>query len=129
MSACRFCKTEIGKSTTCPHCGAPQYVQAAGVPGYSYSSQQPAYAQAQIYGNTIPVQQFAPISPLNRTVTLLLAIFFGYIGVHRFYAGKLWTGILMILTAGGLGIWWLIDVIVIAFGSFRDKSTLLIRRW
>lgn len=59
--------------------------------------------------------------------TLLLAFFFGFLGVHRFYVGKIGTGILMILTFGGFGIWSLIDFIMIACGKFTDKSGLEIK--
>lgn len=53
---------------------------------------------------------------------LLLCFFLGFLGVHRFYVGKVGTGILMLLTFGGLGIWTLIDFVMIAVGSFRDKE-------
>ena len=59
--------------------------------------------------------------------TLLLALFLGGLGVHRFYVGKIGTGILMLLTLGGLGIWALIDLIMIAIGSFKDKNGLHVK--
>lgn len=68
-------------------------------------------------------------SPRSRTVTLLLAFFLGVFGVHRFYVGKISTGILQLFTLGGLGIWWLYDNIMILSGSFRDKEGLLIADW
>jgi len=59
--------------------------------------------------------------------TLLLALFLGGLGVHRFFVGKIGTGILQLLTIGGLGVWALIDIIMIAVGSFKDKTGLPIK--
>lgn len=59
--------------------------------------------------------------------TLLLCFFLGPFGVHRFYVGKIGTGILQLFTLGGLGIWVLVDFIIIATGSFRDKQGLVIK--
>jgi TM2 domain-containing membrane protein YozV len=67
------------------------------------------------------------ISPKNWVATLVLSIFLGYLGIHRFYVGKVGTGILMLLTAGGLGIWQLIDIIMIAVGSFTDKGRRFVK--
>lgn len=47
-------------------------------------------------------------------VALLLSIFLGYLGIDRFYLGYVWLGILKLVTGGGFGIWWLVDVILIA---------------
>jgi len=67
------------------------------------------------------------MSEKNFVATLLLAILLGGLGVHRFYVGKIGTGIVMLLTFGGLGIWTLIDIIMIAVGNFKDSSGLLIK--
>ena len=58
---------------------------------------------------------------------LILCVLLGSLGIHRFYAGRIVTGILMILTLGGLGIWTLIDIIMIATGSFKDSKGLKIK--
>lgn len=70
-----------------------------------------------------------PISPKSRTIAAVLAFFFGTIGVHRFYVGKIGTGILMIVTVGGLGLWTLIDFIVILVGSFKDQEGRTLTTW
>jgi TM2 domain-containing membrane protein YozV len=69
------------------------------------------------------------VSPRSRLVALLFCILLGFLGVHRFYVGKSGTGILMLVTIGGLGIWQLIDLILIAVGSFRDKENRRVFRW
>ena len=54
--------------------------------------------------------------------TLLICIFLGGLGVHRFFVDKIGTGVLMLVTLGGLGIWWIIDIILIVTGSFEDSE-------
>jgi len=68
-------------------------------------------------------------SPRSRLVALLFCVLFGVFGVHRFYVGKIGTGILMLVTIGGLGIWTMVDLILIAVGSFRDKEGRRVFRW
>jgi TM2 domain-containing membrane protein YozV len=52
--------------------------------------------------------------------TLLLCIFLGWLGIHRFYSGSTGIGVVQLLTLGGCGIWALIDMIMIVVGSYKD---------
>lgn len=70
------------------------------------------------------------VSERSRGVAAILCLLLGPLGVHRFYVGKVWTGLLIILTVGGfLGIWPVIDLIVILLGRFRDKHRRRLRNW
>ena len=53
----------------------------------------------------------------NQIVALLLCWFLGILGVHRFYLGDTWQGIVQLLTLGGLGVWVLVDFILICVGE------------
>jgi hypothetical protein len=68
-------------------------------------------------------------SDKSRGVALALAAILGPFGGHRFYVGKTGTGVLMAVTIGGLGLWYLYDLILVASGSFRDAEGRLVRRW
>lgn len=58
----------------------------------------------------------------SQLIALILVIVVGALGIHRFYLGHIGTGILMLLTLGGLGIWALIDLILIAMGKLKPKG-------
>ncbi|MGB0837337.1 MAG: NINE protein [Flavobacteriaceae bacterium] len=96
----------------CPECGAlinsnAEYCPKCGA------------AQPNISNNSMPRQTPSD----NRwLITLILCFFLGGLGIHRFFNGKIGTGILMILTLGGLGIWVLIDLILIVTGNFTDEN-------
>ncbi len=70
-------------------------------------------------GGPMPV---TPDAPKDWLVALLLSIFLGTFGVDRFYLGHVGLGIGKLLTFGGCGIWWLIDVILIAVGNVTDSK-------
>lgn len=61
-------------------------------------------------------------------ITLLLCWFLGYLGVHSFYAGKIGIGIIQFITAGGCGIWTIIDLVMICLGNYTDGDGKYIRR-
>ena len=69
------------------------------------------------------------ISEKSRGVALALCVPLGWVGAHRFYTGKIGTGILQLCTFGGFGIWWLIDAITIAAGTFRDVDGYRVWEW
>ena len=69
------------------------------------------------------------VSEKSRLAITLLSFFLGTLGIHRSYLGKVGTGILMIITLGGVGIWTLIDFIMAVSGGMKDKAGLPIKNW
>ncbi|KAA5607016.1 TM2 domain-containing protein [Roseospira marina] len=99
MVHCTTCGQKMaGTAPACPKCGAPNTGAAART------------------------------SEKTMVAAALLCFFFGSFGFHRFYVGKIGTGILMLVTLGALGIWTLIDLIMIIVGSFKDRDGLPLKR-
>lgn len=129
----------------CPICGAPL---ADGKCGYcGYASRGPEQESENINSDYERVeteqrqQEDVARSPMlknmgivpgisrkSKTTALLLCIFLGGLGAHRFYVGKGGTGTLYLFTAGFFGVGWIIDIICIATGSFRDEFDLPLRQ-
>ena len=77
----------------------------------------------QVAATIAPESPTAPLSgSKNQTVAAILAFFVGVIGIHRFYLGYTWQGIVQIFMLGGLGIWALIDFIRICIGDLEPKD-------
>lgn len=110
MVYCTACGKQIHDSATnCPGCGAVQshrQTLVAAVPS----------AMAQGTDKRI-------------LPAFLLCFFVGWLGAHRFYVGKVGTGVAMLFTLGGLGLWALIDLILILTSSFTDKNGVRITQW
>jgi len=81
------------------------------------------------YASAEPDERGRAVSERSRAVALGLAVVGGAFGLHRFYTGRVQSGIWMCLTLGGLGIWYLYDVVVIAAGDFRDCDGRRLVRW
>jgi TM2 domain-containing membrane protein YozV len=84
---------------------------------------QPAQTDQPQYAAAAPQQ----LSPKSWLATLLLSIFLGEFGIDRFYLGKIGTGILKLITFGGFGIWWAIDIILIIAGIMTDKDERVVK--
>ena len=76
----------------------------------------------------LPTEDSLP-SEKSRGVALALAGILGPFGAHRFYVGRARSGALMALTLGGLGVWYLYDLIVVAAGEFEDVAGRRLSRW
>lgn len=89
-----------------------------------------AMARAEAEGSQwFPLGQIpGVVSDKQWLVALLLSVFVGFLGVDRFYVGHIGLGIVKLITCGGLGIWALIDIILIAIDNIRDKDGLPLRR-
>ena len=66
-------------------------------------------------------------SPKSKTVALVLCIFLGYLGIHRYYVGKVKSGILWTLTVGLCCFGWIADIILLISGGFYDADGKVLR--
>jgi RNA polymerase subunit RPABC4/transcription elongation factor Spt4 len=118
---CPRCGLKAGtRAKTCPECAARYHSAACPNCGYM-PGRSPA---ARVYVETVPA-----VSPKSRLAALVLALLLGIFGIHRFYAGKIGTGILYLLTGGLGGIGVFFDVVLILFGSFKDGTGLPLKNW
>lgn len=126
---CPKCGVDAGTAKFCPECGVNVLDGSAAAPT------QPTIIINNVNANTntnTNVNQNGltgtGVSAKSKMVTLILAIFLGYLGVHRFYVGKTGSGIVWLFTMGLFGIGWIYDIIKIASGTFRDGLGLPIVR-
>ncbi|MFR7768378.1 MAG: NINE protein [Oscillospiraceae bacterium] len=103
MKYCSQCSAQlVDEAVVCPHCGCA----------------------------VAPTKTVDPnASPKSRLIALLLCVFVGDLGIHRFYVGKIGTGVLWLLTAGCFGIGALVDLIMIACGTFTDSDGKPVTDW
>ena len=113
---CQKCGSELGdQAEFCENCGSKQTAEQ--VPG----------APPTVNVNVTNIAQanagvgVAGPSPKSKWVALVIWFFFGYLGGHQFYAGKMGKGFLYLCTFGLFGIGWIIDLFVILGGGFTDS--------
>ena len=71
----------------------------------------------------------APVSPQKRMILVIVCFFFGYLGIHRLVVGKIGTGLLYLVTGGLFAIGWIVDLILLLVGSFKDKEERYVLEW
>lgn len=67
-------------------------------------------------------------SPKSKVTAILLCLFLGCVGAHRFYVGKVGSGIAQIFTLGGLGFWALYDLVIIICNKFTDSNGQIVSK-
>jgi TM2 domain-containing membrane protein YozV len=87
---------------------------------YQQPYQQPGYAPGQMGAGT----QMPSAGQKDRQMALILCLFLGVVGGHRFYTGYTGIGVVQLLTLGGCGIWTLIDLMMILTNKFTDANGL-----
>jgi len=107
---CTNCGKEAAEGAAfCTNCGAPLEV---------YQAEPTAHSAPEVLS-----------SGCSRTVALILVLIVGGLGIHRFYVGKIGTGILWLFTAGMFGIGTLVDLIKICTGTFTDSAGYPLLNW
>lgn len=117
QTKCQVCGAPL-HGPQCSYCGAVAQQPAQGIP--CQQAPQMNYQQAPQMNVNVQAHPTAPYR--SKTVTALLCLFLGVLGAHRFYVGKVGTGVIWLFTAGCYGIGWIIDFILILIGSFRDSE-------
>lgn len=108
MNKCPVCSKDF-EGVRCPSCG---HVLEKGTESAVSITEEEAAA---------PRKNYRGISDKNKWPALLLCIFLGIFGAHRFYVGKTGTAVVFLLTLGVFGIGWIADIINISIGNFSDR--------
>ncbi len=122
---CTMCGAPM-ENGKCSYCGHTVQVQSQRIEDATQKQPQP-----QVITNTIPEtnsgykpRKVVEESPHSKVIAFILCFFLGYFGVHKFYVGKPDSGKLYLCTLGLLGMGWVLDMVLILLGTFKDGDGL-----
>lgn len=114
---CEPYKAKLGVVSNCPKCGAPCAEHAKFCQNCGAEISAAAFVDSAAISKNVqvpaPSPHLAERREINKWIAFLLCLFLGWLGAHRFYEKKIWTGILWLLTFGFFYLGWLVDLIVI----------------
>ncbi len=115
------------ESVYCPDCGTAMAPDDRFCGSCRWDAERPTeHAKPQPPSSP---RNLGPPSNKSRLTALLLCVFAGFVGVHRFYAGRIGSGILWLLSFGVFGVGWIYDLVMIATGEFVDDEGKRILYW
>lgn len=113
--------SESAKPLHCSHCGAEMLAEDRFCHNCRWDSEAPR--------PSAPRRDLGPASNYSRLTAFLLCLLLGFLGVHRFYVGKIGTGLLWLFTLGFLSVGLIYDLVLIGTGEFRDSRGLRLLEW
>ena len=131
MKFCKYCGERIAMDAIiCTHCG--RQVEEFVAPNRAAGTNNVTIMNTPPYQGPAPGQMpygVSNISAKSKTTAIILAAigFFGFAGLHRFYSGKIFSGLIYLCTWGLFGIGTLVDILKIASNTFTDGAGFIIR--
>jgi TM2 domain-containing membrane protein YozV len=116
-----------GRTVFCPDCGASMAAEARFCGSCRWDAENPErHAERNLPSSP---RELGPPSDKNRLTTLLLCIFGGFLGLHRFYVGRIGSGVLWFVTFGLFSVGWIYDLVMVATGEFVDERERRVLYW
>ncbi len=116
-----------GRRVFCPDCGASMAAEDRFCSSCRWDAENPQKRT----GRSLPSspRTLGPPSNKSRMTTLLLCVFAGFLGLHRFYVGRIGSGALWLVTFGLLSVGWIYDLVMVATGEFVDDEGKRVLYW